>query len=167
MGQKVPKAGQLRLGGQGAEQEQVGGLLIAKAALGHEAANEVLNIDASIDELAVHRDLLSVLDIVAADVADLGDARHHAGAVSVAQAALDAIALIHRRIYFVILSVLPAYSLNIGQGLFVAGQRGGWERHSGSLLYENWFLFYFSAIKGLSQCTKWKRSCENTGKNLK
>ena len=106
--QDLVEGGQLVPGGQGAEQQQIGCLLKAEAALGHKAVDQVLHVDAAVDEPALHRDLLAVLHIVALDVADLGDAGHDAGAVGVAEAPLDVDILIVGGVNGVMLLELPA-----------------------------------------------------------
>ena len=83
LGEDGIEIGELLPGGQGAEEQEVGGLLEAEAALGGEAVDQVLHVDAPVNEPALHGGALAVLDVVALDVADLGDARHDAGAVGV------------------------------------------------------------------------------------
>ena len=86
--QDAGEALQLPPGGQRAQQQQIGGLLKTEAVLAHKAADQVLHIDAPVNQPAGHGGLLPVLDVVALDIADLGDSRQHAGAVGVAQPAL-------------------------------------------------------------------------------
>ena len=94
LGENGVEVGELLPGGQGAEEQEVGGLLEAEAALGGEAVDQLLHVDAPVDEPALHGDALTVLDVVALDVADLGDARHNAGAVGVPEPPLDVNVLI-------------------------------------------------------------------------
>ena len=99
---------ELLLRGQGAEEQQIGSLLKAEAAFAHEAPHQVLHVDTAVDELAVLGHPLTVLDIVAGDVADLGNAGHNAGAVGVAQAPLDVVLLVVGRVDPVMFLEFPA-----------------------------------------------------------
>ena len=77
--------------GQGAGDEQVGDLFVTKAALRLRAIDKVLDAVTAKRQLALVRNQLAVHDVVAVDVADAGEAGHHAGTVRVAQAALDVV----------------------------------------------------------------------------
>ena len=99
------EGGQLLPGGQGAEQEQIGGLLKAEPVLPHEAVHQLLHIDAPVDQLAGGGEALPVLEVVAQHVADLGHARHDAGAVGVAETPLHPIALVIRRVNLVMFAI--------------------------------------------------------------
>jgi hypothetical protein len=108
VGQKLLKGGQLPAGGQGAHQQQIGGLLKAEPALAHKTVDQLLHVDPPVDQLAGHGDPLAVLDIVAQHVADLGHAGHDAGPVGVAQAAFYVIGLIEGRVDVVMSAVFSA-----------------------------------------------------------
>ena len=108
MVQQGLEALQLRPGGQGAHEQQVGRLLKAEAALPHKAVDKGLHVDAPVDQLAGGGHPLPVLDIVAHDAADLGHPGHDAGAVRVAQTPLDLVALIVRRVDLVMPAVFAA-----------------------------------------------------------
>ena len=82
------EAGQLRLGGQIAEQKQVRHLLIAEGARLPMGLHDLVQLDAAVVELAGLGDPLAVLDEIALHAAHLGHAGQYAGAVAVAQAAL-------------------------------------------------------------------------------
>ena len=88
--------------------QQVGGLLKAEAALTDKAVDQLLHVDTTVHQLAGGGNPLAVLDVIAHDVADLGHPGHDAGAVGVAQAPLDAVALIKGRVDLVMLLVLRA-----------------------------------------------------------
>ncbi len=77
--------------GKLAEEQQVGGLLEAGLALGHESVDEVVDLDAAVQQLAGRGHELVALGRGADDVADAGEAREHASAGLVAQAALDVV----------------------------------------------------------------------------
>ena len=85
-GGKLPN---LRLVGQIAHQQQKGDLLIAKGAICYMGLDNIFHIDAAIVQTTLRRDDLTVLDIVTDHTADLCHAGHDAGAVAVAQTALD------------------------------------------------------------------------------
>ena len=95
-------------GGQGPEEEQIGGLLKAKAVLADEAVHQILHVNAPVDQLAGGGQLLPVLEVVAKHVTDLGDPCHNAGTVGVTQAPLDLVTLIIGGIDLVIFAVFPA-----------------------------------------------------------
>ena len=107
-GEQSLEGGELGPGGQGAEEKQVGGLLKAEAALTDKAVDQLLHVDTTVHQLAGGGNPLAVLDVIAHDVADLGHPGHDAGAVGVAQAPLDAVALIKGRVDLVMLLVLRA-----------------------------------------------------------
>ena len=107
-------------GGQVAEDQQPHHLLKTKPVLLFAATDDVLHIDAPVSQLALVGDLVAVGDQVAVDVAHMGQPRHHAGAICVAQAALHTVALI---LFFgdhIVLPVFFAQLLNGGAaGRFV------------------------------------------------
>ena len=70
--------------------------------------DQVLDTDAPVDEPALHGYSLAVLDVVALDVADLGDAGHNARAVGVAEAPLNVDMLVIGGIDIVMLLEFPA-----------------------------------------------------------
>ena len=107
-GQDLAELLQRRRRGQGAEQQQIGRLLIAEAMLVGKAVDQILHVDAPVDQLAGHGDLLTVLHDVAPHVADLGHAGHDAGAVGIAQAPLHVVPLVVGRIDLVIFFKLSA-----------------------------------------------------------
>ena len=70
--------------------QQEADFLVAAALLGHDGVHEVLDFVAPEKEFSVNRHELAVrVAVVAHDVADVGQAHQHAGAVLVAQAPLD------------------------------------------------------------------------------
>jgi hypothetical protein len=75
--------------GQRAHEQQIHGLLIAEGALPEMRLGNVRGADAAVIEPAGHGYALTVYDGVALDAADLRDADYDAGAVGIAQAALD------------------------------------------------------------------------------
>ena len=79
----------LLLIGQVAEEQQVRDLRKAEALLADVAVHQVGQVVAAVDQAAGHGYALAVLDGIAEDIADGRAADHDAGAVVVAQAALD------------------------------------------------------------------------------
>ena len=79
----------LLLIGQVAEEQQVRDLRKAEALLADVAVHQVGQVVAAVDQAAGHGHALAVLDRIAEDIADGCAANHDAGAVVVAQAALD------------------------------------------------------------------------------
>ena len=73
------------------EQQKVGSLLIAVAAFADAILYQLADIDAAVGQLPLYWGLLPFAEHIAVDVADLGQASQHAGAVAVAQAALDTV----------------------------------------------------------------------------
>ena len=108
LGEHMVEIRQLFSGGQSPEEEQIGRLLKVEPPLGHKAVDQVLDTDAPVDEPALHGDPLAVLDVVALDVADLGDAGHNARAVGVAEAPLNVDMLVMGGIDIVMLLEFPA-----------------------------------------------------------
>ena len=108
LGEHMVEIRQLFSGGQSPEEEQIGRLLKAEPPLGHKAVDQVLDTDAPVDEPALHGYSLAVLDVVALDVADLGDAGHNARAVGVAEAPLNVDMLVIGGIDIVMLLEFPA-----------------------------------------------------------
>ena len=84
--------------GQLAEEQQVGGLLEAGLALGDEAVDEVVDLDAAVEQLAGRGHELVALGRGAHDVADAGESGEHALAGLVAQAALDVVLDVEARV---------------------------------------------------------------------
>ena len=80
----------------------------AEPVLAHKAVHQVVEVNAPVDELALHGETLTVLHIVAQHVADLGDACQNTGAVSVAQTPLHIPLFIVSRINTVMLLKLSA-----------------------------------------------------------
>ena len=75
---------------QFAEQQQIGDLLVAEGAAFVVGVHDVLHADAAVIQLAGDRNAHAVLDVVALHAADVAHADDDAGAVGIAQAALDA-----------------------------------------------------------------------------
>jgi hypothetical protein len=71
------------------EEQEIRRLLEAEPLLLHKARYQIIDVDPPVDELSGHRHFFPVLDIVALDVADLGQTRHDARAVGVPEAPLD------------------------------------------------------------------------------
>lgn len=92
--QQAREAGKLLRRRQIAEQQQPDDLLKAEAVLRGTAFDEVADIDAAVKQPALRRAALVRFHNIAVDIADARDAGQHAGAVRVAQAALDVILLI-------------------------------------------------------------------------
>ena len=82
---------ELRRGGQLAEKEEVRGLLEAVLALGDEAVDEVLDLDAAVEQPPGSGNQLVAFGRGADDVADPRETGEHALAGLVAQAALDVV----------------------------------------------------------------------------
>ena len=89
--EQARKAIQLRGGGQTAEKEQIAGFGKAEAPLRGKVIDKILHAVAAVVEFAVHGRAIALAHDVAVHVADAGNARHHAGAVRLAQAAFDVI----------------------------------------------------------------------------
>ncbi len=79
---------QLFPGGEVAKEEEIGGFLKAKPIFGHKATDQILHVNAPVEQLALHGDPFTVLHVITPDIADLGDAGHDTGAIRIAQAAL-------------------------------------------------------------------------------
>ena len=91
-GQLFVEGLQLLCGGQLAEHQKIGRLLKAEALVMDEAAGELFHRIAAIVQLALAGHLFAVRYLAADDLADLRQTRQHAGAVQIAQAALDVVA---------------------------------------------------------------------------
>ena len=72
-----------------AEEQQIDRLLIAEAAVLLRALDEVADVVAAVDQLAGDRLHLALIDHIAVDVTDVGDACEHARPIGTAQTALD------------------------------------------------------------------------------
>ena len=96
-----------------AKDQQPHHFLKAKPALLLAAADDVLHIDTPVSQLALVGDLVAVGDQVAVDIAHMGQPRHHAGAIRVAQAALHTVALI---LFFGDHIVLPVFFAQLLNG---------------------------------------------------
>ena len=81
---------QLLARGQLAAHQQVRDLLEPETALAEYVLHEVFDIVAAERQVAVNRHLAVVGDDVTVDVGDIGDTRHNARAIGVAQATLHA-----------------------------------------------------------------------------
>ena len=89
--QQLAELGVLLLRGQGAEQQQPDDLLKHEAVMGVGLGGQRVNVDAAVDQAARNGHDGAVLLLVIADnVGNVRDAGQHAGAVQIAQAALDA-----------------------------------------------------------------------------
>ena len=89
--QQLAELGVLLLRGQGAEQQQPDDLLKHEAVMGVGLGSQRVNVDAAVDQAARNGHDGAVLLLVIADNAgNVRDAGQHAGAVQIAQAALDA-----------------------------------------------------------------------------
>ena len=89
--QRLLEQVQLVGGGQRAEDQKIGDLFKAEAVLFFASVNDLADVDAAVFQNAVLRDTFAVVDIVTFHAADLGQSGHDAGAVRVAQTALDAV----------------------------------------------------------------------------
>ena len=89
--QQLAELGVLLLRGQGAEQQQPDDLLKHEAVMGVGLGGQRVNVDAAVDQAARNGHDGAVLPLIIADnVGNVRDAGQHAGAVQIAQAALDA-----------------------------------------------------------------------------
>ena len=89
--QQLAELGVLLLRGQGAEQQQPDDLLKHETVMGVGLGGQRVNVDAAVDQAARNGHDGAVLLLVIADnVGNVRDAGQHAGAVQIAQAALDA-----------------------------------------------------------------------------
>ena len=89
--QQLAELGILLLRGQRAEQQQPDDLLKHEAVVGVGCGGQRVNVDAAVDQPARNgRDGAVRALVVADDVRYIRDAGQHAGAVQIAQAALDA-----------------------------------------------------------------------------
>ena len=89
--QQLAELGVLLLRGQGAEQQQPDDLLKHEAVMGVGLGGQRVNVDAAVDQAARNgHDGAVLLLIIADNVGNIRDAGQHAGAVQIAQAALDA-----------------------------------------------------------------------------
>ena len=77
-----------------AKNKQPGHLFKPEAVLLLAALDNVLDVDAPVSQLAFVRDFVAVGDEVTVYVAHMGQARHHAGAIGIAQAPFYPVALI-------------------------------------------------------------------------
>ena len=73
------------------DQQKIDDLFKAEAVLRNKAADEILDVDAAVAQLAVAVFLAAHLLLGAVDRGDLGQPRQHALAVRIAQAALDVV----------------------------------------------------------------------------
>ena len=108
--------------GEAPGNEQVGHLLVAKAILGLRAVDELVDVVAAIDQPAVVGLDAVVGPVVAVHVGDRREAHEHAGAVRVAQAALDVVLLVQllRHHVHVLVAVVEA----VGDRRLPQGHRG-------------------------------------------
>ena len=83
--EQLHKAIELVLCRELGEQEKIYYLLKAEPVLAQAALDDILNVYASVKQLAVGRDSLAVHYLVLADLADVGQSRQHALTVEVAQ----------------------------------------------------------------------------------
>ena len=83
---------QLVGGGQLAEHQKISGLLKTKPLVPYKPAGELLYRVAPVVQFALTGHLFAVHHLAADDLADLGEAGQHAGAVQVAQTAFDVVA---------------------------------------------------------------------------
>ena len=87
--QAFAKTVKLFLGGQGARDEQIGDFFVAVAVLGLGVVDQILDAVATKREFALIGHDLTVDLVVAVHIRDASEARDHARAVGIAQAALD------------------------------------------------------------------------------
>ena len=90
-GQQLTEFFQLLPGGQLAEQQQPGGLLVAEPVFFHTARHQIAHVHAPVDQTAFLRRLFPFVHHIAMDVADQGQSGHDAAAVSVAKTALHVV----------------------------------------------------------------------------
>ena len=88
------EAGQTLAGGQLAHEQQVGHLLVGKAALGIQIAQQIIDIVAAQAQASLGWHLLAVGHHITVHVGHVGHARQHAGPIGVAQTALHVVGLI-------------------------------------------------------------------------
>ena len=98
LGQNGAPFVELRPRGQDAEQQQIGRLLVAKALLRRTSRDQIVHVDATVEQLARNGLLLAFVHDIAMDVADGGQPHEDACAVLVAETALDAVARIQGRV---------------------------------------------------------------------
>ena len=96
-----------------AEEEQIGHLFKAERPGLLVRVDDVLHADTAIVELAGHGLPLAIDHVIALHAADLADANEHAGAVVVAQAALDVLILIQLRRDGILLNQITAHLRDI------------------------------------------------------
>ena len=87
------KAFQLCGSRQMAEEQQIAALGKAEAPLGNEVAAQIAHTVAAIVKLALNGGAFPLVNDVAVDIGDACHARHHARAVGLTQAALDAVVI--------------------------------------------------------------------------
>ena len=113
LGQDLAEALELGLVGQAAEQKQPDDFLKHKAVVAVGFFHDLVDVDAAVDQTARDRDDVAFLVLaVAHDVADIGQAGQHAGAVRVAQAPLDAQPLAGLRVDVVVGQILLTEGLH-------------------------------------------------------
>ena len=83
------------------EEQQIGSLLESEAPLPLARAHNVLDVDAAVVQRARHGQLLALVNHVAMHVADGRQPHQNARPVAVAQAPLDVVPLVQRRVYLV------------------------------------------------------------------
>ena len=109
LGQQRTEIVQLGLGGQTAEQQQPDDLLKDEAVVAVGFFHDLLDVDTAVDQLAGDGDDMPLLVLfVADDVAHVGQACQHTGAIRIAQAALDPQPLAGLRVDVVVCDVLLA-----------------------------------------------------------
>ena len=86
--QLLGKPVQFLLGGQLAQQKQIGGLLKTKAPLLQSACHQLLHVHAAVIQLALTGNLLSVHDLLGHNIGDLGQSGKHTLTVQITQAPL-------------------------------------------------------------------------------
>ena len=102
--------------------EQVGDLLVAKAILGLRAVDELVDVISAIDQATVVGLDAVIGPVVAVHVGDRREAHEHAGAVRVAQTALDVVLLVQLLRHHV--HVLVAAVEAVGDRRLPQGHRG-------------------------------------------
>ena len=113
LGQQRTEIVQLGLGGQTAEQQQPDDLLKDEAVVAVGFFHDLLDVDTAVDQLAGDGDDMPLLVLfVADDVAHVGQACQHTGAIRIAQAALDPQPLTGLRVDVVVGNVLFAECLH-------------------------------------------------------
>ncbi len=87
------EVGQLVAGRKSAGNQEIGNLLVAEAVLLLRVVDEIADMVAAVDEVALIRHELAVHHVVAMDIGDRRESYEHAGAIGIAQAPLHVVFL--------------------------------------------------------------------------